>query len=60
MLQCWNEIPERRPTFPELCGRLQRMLEDCQVILFVTKTDKGKQERLRELTVRRDRFGCTG
>ncbi|XP_076440638.1 uncharacterized protein LOC143280044 isoform X2 [Babylonia areolata] len=33
MLQCWNENAQRRPTFPELCGRLQRMLEDCQVYM---------------------------
>ncbi|XP_025109242.1 epidermal growth factor receptor-like isoform X2 [Pomacea canaliculata] len=40
MLQCWNEIPERRPTFPELCGRLQRMLEDCQVYMNISTEEE--------------------
>ncbi|XP_041356821.1 angiopoietin-1 receptor-like [Gigantopelta aegis] len=39
MLQCWNENPERRPTFAELAGRLQRMLEDSQVYMNISMDD---------------------
>nr|KAG5709599.1 hypothetical protein BaRGS_001649 [Batillaria attramentaria] len=40
MLQCWNENPERRPSFSELCGRLQRMLEDSQVYMNISTEEE--------------------
>ncbi|XP_070194131.1 tyrosine-protein kinase receptor Tie-1-like [Littorina saxatilis] len=40
MLQCWNETAERRPTFSELCGRLQRMLDDCQVYMNLSTEEE--------------------
>lgn len=36
MLQCWNDIPERRPTIDELTARLQRMLENSQVYMNIS------------------------
>ncbi|ESP05685.1 hypothetical protein LOTGIDRAFT_181461 [Lottia gigantea] len=39
MLQCWNERPERRPTFPEIHGRLQRIIEDSQVYMNINAED---------------------
>ncbi|KAL5021296.1 hypothetical protein ScPMuIL_000451, partial [Solemya velum] len=39
MLQCWNERSECRPGFPELCLRLQRMLEDSQVYMNINYND---------------------
>ncbi|XP_055885748.1 angiopoietin-1 receptor-like isoform X2 [Biomphalaria glabrata] len=36
MLQCWNDVPERRPTIDELTARLQRMLENSQVYMNIT------------------------
>ncbi|XP_071119626.1 angiopoietin-1 receptor-like [Haliotis cracherodii] len=40
MLQCWNERPERRPTFHEIIGRLHRILEDSQVYMNLTADDE--------------------
>lgn len=40
MLQCWNENPERRPSFCELCGRLHRMLEDSQVYMNISTEEE--------------------
>lgn len=34
MLQCWNENPDARPYFGDIVLRLQRMLEDSQVMIF--------------------------
>jgi hypothetical protein len=34
MLQCWNENPDARPYFGDIVLRLQRMLEDSQVMTF--------------------------
>ncbi|KAH9523424.1 hypothetical protein Btru_039994 [Bulinus truncatus] len=36
MLQCWNDVPERRPTIDELTARLQTMLEKSQVYMNIT------------------------
>ncbi|KAK6180238.1 hypothetical protein SNE40_012428 [Patella caerulea] len=42
MLQCWNERPERRPTFPEIQGRLQRIIEDSQVYMNINTEDESQ------------------
>ncbi|KAK3612663.1 hypothetical protein CHS0354_042191 [Potamilus streckersoni] len=35
MLQCWIERPESRPSFADICSRLQRMLEDSQIYMNI-------------------------
>ncbi|XP_064604684.1 protein draper-like [Liolophura sinensis] len=39
MYQCWMEVPEDRPTFSELCTRLEQMMEDRQVYMNLHRED---------------------
>ena len=45
MLSCWNEEPADRPSFQDICTKLESILEDESVIILVVMSQEQWRKR---------------